>query len=528
MTGRRSTHSGRAWRRWRKAARWVALGAALPALWACNARRLEAPQATPTRVEMNTFQQTLNRDVDILFMIDNSLSMRPLQTKLATNFPAFMQVLTGLPGGLPNVHIAVVSSDMGAGGEPTGMVQHCALGGDQGIFQVQPRGTCTGSGLQAGQNFISNIAGQANYTGTIENVFSCIAQLGDQGCGFEHQLASVARALGADNNNGTPQMPNPQPPAENANFLRPNAFLSIVLITNEDDCSAPPNSGLFDPGSRYVSDQLGPLTSFRCNDFGHLCGMPAARPPRDQDIVFPPQGQPGACTPALGPPSDQGQLIPVQTFVDQIKALKRDPSKVLVAAVAGPPDGPTGNAYHITQVPSQQGDPAPTWPQIDHSCNQADGTYGDPSIRLKAFIDGFGSRGLFQSICAASFAPALQLIAREIGKVLGPSCVEGTLVDTGNGPDCTVTDHAFNDQGVDVPSIVPSCASIQGGCTNGTTSTSCTTCWQLVPGGGTPTTCNNDQIMQVNRPMGTMPTSELNSTVACALCIPGVMQAGCP
>jgi len=230
---------------WWRRCRWFALGAALPVLWACNARRLEAPMGRPVRNTNYVFQETLNQDIDILFMVDNSLSMQPLISKLTQNFPAFMQVLEQSPQGLPNVHIAVVSSDMGAG-QWTGIPQ-CAVGGDGGSFQDQigagttePGGmVCTSSGLDPGQHFISNFNGVANYDTTlgIEHVFGCIASLGDHGCGFEHQLQSVVRALNADGKGL---------PANNAGFLRPPAYLAIVLLTNEDDCSS-------------VNDPLGPL-----------------------------------------------------------------------------------------------------------------------------------------------------------------------------------------------------------------------------------------------------------------------------
>src|SRR5262249_2835532 len=99
---------------WRTA-RWAVLAAAVPALGAGNARRLEAAQPQPERTFNGLFQQVINRDIDIVFMVDNSLSMKPLQTKLAANFPSFMNELKMLPGGLPNVHIGVISSSMGAG-----------------------------------------------------------------------------------------------------------------------------------------------------------------------------------------------------------------------------------------------------------------------------------------------------------------------------------------------------------------------------------------------------------------------------
>ena len=37
-----------------------------------------------------------------------------------------------------------------------------------------------------------------NYTDPVATVFQCIALLGDKGCGFENQLASIDRALGGD------------------------------------------------------------------------------------------------------------------------------------------------------------------------------------------------------------------------------------------------------------------------------------------------------------------------------------------
>ena len=138
-----------------------------------------------------------------------------------------MTALKNLPGGLPNIHIGVISSDMGAG---DGSIAGCdATGGKNGVFQYTPRGTCTATNLAPGATYISDVDGVRNYTGHLEDVFTCIAALGESGCGFERQFAAITRALGAD---GQP------PPPENQGFLRPDAYLAIVMITNEDDCSA--------------------------------------------------------------------------------------------------------------------------------------------------------------------------------------------------------------------------------------------------------------------------------------------------
>ena len=176
--------------------RWVGLAAVAPVLWACQARSLETPQLKPEMTFGKNFQQTINRNVDMLFLIDDSSSMRLSQDNLLRNFPTFMTTLQAAPQGLPNIHVAVISSDMGAG---DGSVAGCdTTGGKNGIFQYTPRGTCTASGLDAGATFISDIGGQRNYTGMLPDVFTCIAAIGETGCGFEHQFASILRALGAD------------------------------------------------------------------------------------------------------------------------------------------------------------------------------------------------------------------------------------------------------------------------------------------------------------------------------------------
>src|SRR5262249_13480780 len=252
------------WRRRWHASRWLALSAATAPVCACQARQLQPPPGTPSRAFNTRFQESLNRDVDILLEVDNSQSMKPLQKKLLDNFPLFMQRLAEFPMGLPNVHIAVISSNMGAGRND---FPSCSLGGDRGIFQSarapNAPATCTATGLNPDQTFIIDTGSgtanhQTNYDPgkSIADVFTSIAALGDQGCGFEHQLASVSRALGADSFDA---QGNPQPPPENAGFLRKNAFLAIVIITNEDDCSAPPDSDLFNPSSCTVNDPLGPF-----------------------------------------------------------------------------------------------------------------------------------------------------------------------------------------------------------------------------------------------------------------------------
>src|SRR4051794_10446673 len=156
--------------------------------------------------------------VDILFMVDNSSSMAPLQQQLAAGFDAFMTIIDGLPGGAPDLHIGVVSSDMGAGDDS---IARCdGQGGDRGRLQYVARDSCTQTNLDADARFIAlrtNPDGSrtTNYGGaTLTQVFGCIARLGQVGCGFEQPFSSVRHAL-------DPALA----PPDNLGFLRREAFL---------------------------------------------------------------------------------------------------------------------------------------------------------------------------------------------------------------------------------------------------------------------------------------------------------------
>ena len=370
----------------------------------------------------------LGNNVDILMMIDDSSSMTEMQQKLYAQLPTFLQSLESLPTP-PSLHLAVVSSDMGAPGDSASSI-HCSAAGDQGQFQSMPRSPCTATTLATGATFISDVDMMPNYTDpNVADVLQCIALLGDQGCGFEHQLASVDRALGADGLGPAP--------STNAGFLRPNAYLVIILLTNEDDCSAPANTELYSLGSglQNIANPLGPIGNYRCNQFGHLCtdptsgvvGAPPLNPPSDA------QGTSTAptldLTSCMSNDTPSGLLTPVAKFVSDIKALKPDPdNQIIVASIAAP-----ATPYTVAWVPAQGGQstkPGELWPQIEHSCGQTgsddvnpkatqnptDGSFGDPGVRIAQFVSAFPN-GVQGSICDASFATTMSVVATKVGQL---------------------------------------------------------------------------------------------------------------
>jgi hypothetical protein len=522
MTGRAAQMSFRS-RYWR-VLRWAGLAAAVPALWACTSRTLEPGIITPTATLTTNVTQKINNNIDILFMIDNSSSMTSMQQKLLAQLPLFIQVLQMLPNGLPNVHIAVVSSDMGAPGDSTGTVG-CTPYGDDGAFQSSPRGTCIATTLSNGSNFISDVDGQTNFTDPVDKVFQCIALLGATGCGFEHQLASIDRALGGDGNAA---------PDTNANFLRDDAYLGIVLLTNEDDCSAPPNTQLFslNGGQQSLTNPLGPIANYRCNQFGHICKDPNGN-------VAPPPLQPPSMT---GTPEEtftecdsndtgnpqQQTLTPVDKFVTDIKKLKTDPNnQILVAAITAPPD-----PYTVEWIPPASPPPGTSgqlWPAVMHSCGAkggpdvnpnpaqttTDGSFGDPGVRITKFVKAFPNY-VVASICDASYAASMTAIATKLGALIKPNCITQTIQKDDHGqPMCSVTNHLTDSNGKVANIAVPNCNENGGA----------TPCWTLntdqaaCPKGGVALKLMQDQ--------ASMNAAGLNSTIDCSLCLPGSTAPGC-
>src|ERR1700704_246022 len=210
--------------------RFAVLAAALTvgALAGCPDRSIDEVKPQQGRVEAKDIPVNVNRDLDLLFLIDDSPSMADKQANLAENFPKFIDVLRSIPGGLPNVHIGVVTSDMGTQGPPPstgpsiggGAAGTCTDRGKDGVLQTFAQPV---TGL-----FLSDIADPVtgkrnpNYTGDLATVFGGIATgAGNLGCGFEQHLAAIQRALTN---------------SANGDFLRPTAYLGIIIIADEDDC----------------------------------------------------------------------------------------------------------------------------------------------------------------------------------------------------------------------------------------------------------------------------------------------------
>ena len=215
--------------------------------------------------------------LDVLFVIDDSPAMAAHPGRVAAHIDAFVDVMSALPGGIPDLHVGVTTTDVGSyggdGGAPGDAIG--ALG----------QGGCLGSGVNG--NLVTNGAPvtsrflvdapfeagrRTNYTGDLKTVLRQMANVGTGGCAYTRPLEATRRAL----------TPNPGAPG----FHRDNAYLAVFHISAGDDCS------------------------FADSTF--LAGATTADTSR--------------CQSASG-------LIDVATFAAHLKLVKTDPSKVLVAEV---------------------------------------------------------------------------------------------------------------------------------------------------------------------------------------------------
>jgi hypothetical protein len=374
----------------------------------------------------------INADIDILFVIDNSPSTSDKQAKFAANFPRFIEALDRFPGGRPNVHIGVVSSTM--------QIPATTLEGDLGdacTSAPNDDGRLHNRAMMSGcappsERFISDIARgdgsrAQNYpggSGQLANTFSCIARLGSGGCAFEHPLAAMRAALDGSR-------------AENAGFLRPNAYLAVIILTDEDDCSAR-DPALFN----LPISEVGGI-DFRCQPRdAYTCDRPITLA----------AGTYTNCTVRR-----DSYLRDPQDFVNFLKSLKADPRQVVVGLVAAP-----------AQTTIETGPLTAPFMQdlaLQPSCRIGNNVeIGRPGNRLADFLSGFPGRSQFSSVCANDYSQALADFGELLFSVVSP-CLGGQVDPTDLDPEhpgvqlsCAVSDVTGEGAGEGAETVLPRCA----------------------------------------------------------------------
>ncbi len=349
--------------------------------------------------------------LDLLFVVDNSETMGDKQPALEHSLQRLLSNLEFGRSGLPDLHVGVVSTDMGVGDNP---VAGCDFAGDGGTLQNTPRlSGCSAPRDRYLSDYSDGLGRVTNYEAeSLTSAFSCIAQLGTNGCGFEQPLEAMRKALDHSN-------------PENNGFVRPGAALGIIFMTDEDDCSVFDN-GMFAP----ELDGTGQVSKFRCFRNGVTC------PGDDVRIA-------GEFTNCIA--KSDSQFMPyVAEYASFLSDLKFDPEQIVVTGIIGDSE--------LVEVEVDFDDQ----PQLVPACEDQDGAIAYPAVRLQQFLRASQFGGEISSLCQGQPLSALDTAARKLRKALGTSCVDGTLRDLdpdepGLQYDCLVYDLAPDGTRTEIP-----------------------------------------------------------------------------
>ena len=249
-----------------------------------------------SNVVVKTVTRTAVDKIDLLFMIDNSISMADKQEILGEAVPVLVRRLVdpicvddmeaptgdnssadGCNPGVPefnpirNIHIGVITSSLGNHGgdvcvpDPTDPVMRTLNDEAQLVATVR-----TGLYSYASQGFLAwdprmgmaipnpdphPVKGpnETNVDTFITDFTAHVAATGERGCGYEASLEAWYRFLidpeptstiTTDGNVNVRGAINQAVLAQRAAFMRPDSLLAIVMLTDENDCSINDENGV--------------------------------------------------------------------------------------------------------------------------------------------------------------------------------------------------------------------------------------------------------------------------------------------
>jgi len=388
--------------------------------------------------------------VDLLFVIDNSGSMATEQLKLANELPRLVEVLTtgnrnaGRGAGMANgqdmftpvssLHLGVVSSNMGGVDDPTGDnagLTACRGLGDDGKLLRSTEVAVTGvtatmpfefPGYNAGDvvlppdaacgevgappKYQQFEAGQDPSAADVATSFRCVSKLGVRGCSYEQQLDAMWKAVAPSDGDDeflNDTQGNGNPRGFNAGFVRDDAILAVIQVSDEEDCSIKPEGKQLFADTPEANQKFGAEINLRCGRHGEAMGL----------------------------------VWPVSRYIAGLRALKPDNAdRIIFAAIVGIPTRANGMPFEqILALPEMQfragvlGQPTPSCRNT--SSGRAEEAY--PPRRFLQVAQGFGSDAVVYSICADDFAPALDTLIDRIATKLSGNCLPRRLRRDVNG-----------------------------------------------------------------------------------------------
>lgn len=319
---------------------------------------------------------------DILFVMDNSGSMAGEQRQIAESFRIFVDILAEEFG--DNYHIAIVSTGMESLGCPRcgdGITGSCTnITGENGRFQDQ---VCRNIGTDSNPEYVCKEPDPDCRVVTSKNLncfYDPVAQEGTvftgvDGCGYERGLAPLKKALGSLED------------GYNAGFLREDATLAVIVISDEEDCG--------EVGEVYE------MTT----DGGNVCNFAAKG-----------EGPNGETSHSEDPQQRKYELSQVTDYRDFLVNKVKGGQEELVkfAAIVGMKDvadlSTTTIEYELGSNGRWDVVPACTTPGCTGQHCEA-----DPGTRYIGLAEEFGENGLVDTICQADFAKTMGDVGEFVG-----------------------------------------------------------------------------------------------------------------
>lgn len=417
--------------------------------------------------------------VDILVVVDNSSSMGEEQGKLSRALEELARTLVAIDG--LDFRIAFVTTDNGnpwCEGGDTGTLQLSSCRSRLDAFEtIAPDGkidaraegcldVCTLDAINTDRPWLERIDGVAN-TGNLAESIACAAPQGIAGCGYEQPLEALRKALLRTQLQDDPAH----------GFLRPDAALAIVVLTDEADCSYHPDAGsIFDRDENPFWQGDGVPRSAVCWNAGVTCSG------ENPDVWAECHAQDKAVTGEETDDPSAAVLHPVQRYVEALSladATKRpylvDPA-VAVVLVAGVPEGFEDGDVELSYPRTGPDDFVDDF-GVGPGCI-SDHAQAAPPVRLRELAEAFpGAHGRnISSVCDVAYDPALAPIASLASGEVGPRCYPGCAADVDDSTAgvqvrCDVTQERGSPQGR-VNEALPQCVGVPASIPDGASA-----CW---------------------------------------------------
>lgn len=233
--------------------------------------------------------------MDILFVIDDSGSMGEEQTNLANNFPQFINVLDTYQtegGDFLDYRVAITTT----GRDVDYTIQPPVIPG----FPTFPPINQSEDGMNGA--FVQDCGMSRRWLERgdvdVSSTFSCAAKVGTSGPSLEMPLHATELAFTQRMTDGT-----------NSGFLRDDALLALVILTDENDCSRRDNNFTVENDACDSSQpQIVPISEY----LGFLDGLVGNRGRWATAVIAGPG--PGTCSSSFG---DAAEATRLKEFVQQ-------------------------------------------------------------------------------------------------------------------------------------------------------------------------------------------------------------------